>query len=74
MAVKDPATIERYASHHADMIAMLENLREFVSTMPAPDENCELTGYGVDYGYTGDVARIHAKLKEASGIAYKITQ
>ena len=74
MTVKDTATVERYASHHADMVAMLENLREFVATMPAPDENCELRGYGVDYGYTGDVARIHAKLREASDIAYEMTQ
>lgn len=72
MAVKDIKTVERYAQQHAEMIAMLENLNEFISTMPAPDENACIQG--VNYGYTGDVGRIHELLKQASDIAYEMTE
>ena len=72
MAVKDIKTVERYAQHYAEMIAMLENLNKFISTMPAPDENACIKG--VDYGYTGDVGRIHELLKQAFDIAYEMTE
>ena len=72
MAVKDIATVERYAKQHADLLAMLENLMEFVATMPAPDENAEIQG--IDYGYTGSVGHIHGLLKQASDHVYEITQ
>lgn len=74
MSVKNIKTVEAYAKHYDEMIAMLENLQEFVATMPAPDENCELHEYNIDYKYTGDVARIHEHLKHANDIAYEITQ
>jgi hypothetical protein len=70
MSVRHEETVQRYATQHAQMIAMLENLQEFVSTMPAPDENCNIPG--VDYGYTGSVGRIHELLKQASDVAYEI--
>ena len=72
MAVKDIATVERYAKQHADLHAMLENLMEFVATMPAPDENAEIQG--VDYGYTDSIGHIHELLKQASDHVYEITQ
>ena len=70
MAVKDFSTVEAYAKQHSEMLAMLENLAEFIATMPAPDEDGIIRG--VDYGYTGDVGRIHGLLKDASGIAYEM--
>ena len=70
MSVKHEKTVQRYATQHAQMIAMLENLQEFVSTMPAPDENGDIPG--VDYGYTGSVGRIHELLKEANDVAYEM--
>lgn len=70
MTVKHAPTVDRYAQQFAQMNAMLENLQEFVSTMPAPDERHFLP---VDYGYTGDVARLHAMLKDASELTYEMT-
>lgn len=70
MSIKDEKTVQRYATQHWQMIAMLENLQEFVSTMPAPDENANIPN--VDYGYTGDVGRIHELLKQANDIAYEL--
>jgi hypothetical protein len=72
MAVKNIATVERYAKQHAELLAMLENLMEFVATMPAPDENLEIQG--VDYGYTGSVGHIHELVKQASDHAYEMTE
>lgn len=72
MAVKDIATVERYVKQHSELLAMLDNLREFVVTMPAPDDNAEILG--VDYGYTGSVGHIHDLLKQASDVAYEMTE
>lgn len=70
--VADEATVQRYAKQHAELVAMLENLMEFVSTMPAPNENAIIPG--VDYGYVGDVGRIHEFVKQASDIAYEMSE
>ena len=70
MSVKHEETVQRYAAQHAQMIAMLENLQEFVSTMPAPDENGNIPN--VDYGYTGSVGHIHELLKQANDAAYEM--
>lgn len=70
--ITDEKTVQRYAKHHAQMIGMLENLSEFVATMPAPDENGNVPG--IDYCYIGDVARIHGALKHASDIAYELSE
>ena len=71
MAIKDEATVERYAMQHAQMIAMIDNLKEFIDSMPAPNEHHEIAN--VNYGYTGDVARIHESLQAASDLAYELT-
>jgi hypothetical protein len=70
MTVRHPASVERYAQQHAEMHAMLENLREFLATMPAPDENGDI--HGIDYGYLGDVTRVHELLELASEITYEM--
>ena len=72
MAVDDEITVQRYATQHSQMLAMLNSLAEFVGTMPAPDENGNIPG--VDYGYVGDVARIHGLLKQANDLAYEVTE
>jgi len=72
MAVRNKTTVERYVQHHAELTAMLENLLEFVATMPAPDENGDIPC--VDYGYTGSVGHIHELVKQASDIAYEMTE
>ena len=49
------------------MISMLESMQEFVSNMPAPDENGHIPC--INYGHIGTMARIHDLLKEASDAA-----
>ena len=70
--VSDEKTVQRYAQQHSEMLAMLDNLKEFVASMPAPDENAVIPG--VDYGYVGEVGRIHELLKQASDFAYEMTE
>ena len=69
--IRDKKTVQRYVEHHSGLLAMIENLREFVETMPVPDENEEMPN--VDYGYTGDVGRIFEALRSASDVADKIS-
>lgn len=68
--ISDENTVQQYATQHAQMVLMLENLQEYVGTMPAPDEDGNIPG--VDYGYIGDVGRVHALLKEASDLVYEM--
>ena len=72
MSVKDPATVNRYISHHVSITSALANLTEFVDSMPAPDANDHLPN--IDYGYTGSTARIHELLAEASRIADEMSK
>ena len=71
MAVTDERTVQRYARQHAQLIAMLKNLQEFVETMPAPDEDGNIPN--VYYCYTGSVGRIHELLVQASDVAYELS-
>ncbi len=70
--VSDSATVELYARQYAQILAMLDNLREFVATMPAPNENAEIEN--VDYGYTGAVSLMHSLLKQANDVAYEMSE
>jgi hypothetical protein len=67
MAVKHEETVQRYVIRNAQMISMLESMQEFVSNMPAPDENGHIPC--INYGHIGTMARIHDLLKEASDAA-----
>ena len=66
MAIRDKATVDRYVRMHAEILAALENLQEFVETMPAPVDGCIPN---VDYTFTGDVGRIHEAISEAARIS-----
>lgn len=70
--VSDYATVEAYSRKYAEMCAMIENINEFIATMPAPDEDGIIRG--VDYGYIGDVGRIHEALKQASDLTYELSE
>jgi hypothetical protein len=70
MTVRDFKSVERYAKQYIEMNAMIDNLREFLATMPAPNEDDEIEG--VDYGYLGDVTRVHELLELASEITYEM--
>ena len=67
MSVKDPATVSRYAKQHANLVAALANIAEFVESMPAPDEQSHIQN--IDYGYTGSVGKMHELILQACNIA-----
>lgn len=71
MSVKHKPTIAAYISHHAGITHGLENIREFVDSMPAPDDNGELPT--VDYEYTADVARIFGLIGQIIAITDKMS-
>ena len=63
MTIKHLPTVERYASQVMDIMAALENLQEFVSSLPAPDE--DETVPGMDYGHIGTLNEIHSLVTAA---------
>lgn len=67
MSVKHQPTVEAYVRQHAAITMALENLKEFVDTMPAPDENGHIPN--VDYGYTGSTGCLFELLTEAMRVA-----
>ena len=67
MSVKHLPTVNEYVRQHAAITMALENLQEFVNSMPAPDENGHLPS--VDYGYTGSTTCLYELLTEAMRIA-----
>jgi len=71
MTVRNEKTVQLYAKQYFDLLAMLENLQEFVSTMPAPDENGDIPS--VDYGYTGSIGHMWELLRQASDVAYELS-
>ena len=64
MTVKDATTIKNYCKQHAEILAMLANLTDFVETMPAPSEDGNSIP-NIDYGYTGSLNEIHTALTVA---------
>ena len=67
MSVKRKETVDRYVNQVAEIQAAIENLKEFVGTLPAPNEHGHLEN--VDYGHTGSVGRMHELIKEVSQFA-----
>lgn len=55
MSVKNKQHVNEYASCVGQMLSMLEDLQEFVESLPAPDDAGELPT--LHYGHTGDVRR-----------------
>ena len=56
-------TIE-YVRCHEQLNAVLDNLRELIGSMPAPDENGELP-YAIDWAVLGDYKRLQCALGDA---------
>lgn len=57
-----------YLSTHANMVAMLANLTEFVNSMPAPNDDNEIPA-SINWAVLGDYKRIEAALIEVSKVA-----
>jgi hypothetical protein len=64
MSVKHPATVDRYARQVLELQAFAENLKEFLDSMPAPDESGSLPT--MHYGHIGTLGLIHQLADEMS--------
>lgn len=64
MSVKCQKTIDLYASNVAEILNALDNLKEFVESLPAPDEYGELAS-PMHYGHVGTVRHIHDLIGQA---------
>ena len=62
MSVKNREFVERYVSDVQETLSALANLREFVESLPAP-ENGEL--WNLHYGHIGSVNEIKRLIGEA---------
>ena len=63
MTIKHQKSVDSYVSQVMDLRAALENLAEFVASLPAPDDDNNIPG--LNYGHLGDVCRIHELIGEA---------
>ena len=64
MTIKDTKTVDNYCSQVAELRGLIENLSEFIKTLPAPDEDHNI--HGMNYGHTGSIKHIHSLLVAAS--------
>ena len=64
MSVKNQNSVRQYVKDVAEIRAALENIIEFVDTLPAPDDNNELPT--LHYGHVGDIAGIRAAVGEVA--------
>lgn len=62
MSVKSKPHVKLYVADIADILGAIENLKEFVSSLPAP-ENDELPS--LHYGHAASVSRIRELVGEA---------
>ena len=69
MTICDPATVDQYAKHHANLMMMLTRLQQFVVTRPATDENVCVP---VGYDYVGSVAQMVDLMDQATEIAEEL--
>lgn len=66
MSVKNTNSVTAYVANVAEILAAIENLKEFVESLPAPVDG-ELPN--LHYGHVGSVAKIHELIGEASRYA-----
>jgi hypothetical protein len=67
MAIKNVKAVERYVSDVAAIMSMLENLKEFAESLPAPDDDETLPT--LHYEHIGCVAEIRLRLAESMDFA-----
>ena len=51
---------ESYARHHGQALALVDQVREMLEDMPAPDDS-------INWGHVGDLGRIETLLREILG-------
>jgi hypothetical protein len=64
MSVRHQQTVERYTQGRFKALAMLENLRDFIESMPVADAHGAIPGVGYDYVNRFEVIR--EKLSDCS--------
>ena len=67
MSIKHKESVASYAACHADIIAALENLTEFVHDLPAPDDKGVLRN--LHYGHLGTLQQLRVHLADAMRMA-----
>jgi len=65
MSVKDTRTVDAYTCNVAAMHAAIEQLKAFVDSLPAPDENGHLPS-PMHYGHTGSVGMVCDMVEQAA--------
>ena len=63
MSIRNPQTVAAYVQMQLELLAAVENLQEFIETLPAPDDRGHV--WKLHYGHIVDIQRIHAKITEA---------
>lgn len=66
MSIKNPTAVRQYESDVAAAQAAIENLQEFLVSMPAPEDDQLPT---LHYGHAGLVQEIRFKLAEVVALA-----
>jgi hypothetical protein len=64
MTIKDTKTVDNYCSQVMELRGLIENLSEFINTLPAPDEDHNIQG--MNYCHAGSIGHIHSLLVAAS--------
>jgi hypothetical protein len=67
MAIKTTTAVDQYIRLHAELIAGLANLQEFMSNLPAPDENGEVLG--LYYGHINTLEEIKRLIGDCAEVA-----
>jgi hypothetical protein len=67
MSVKHASAVNEYTANVVEIRNALENLLEWVNSLPAPDDNNEL--HSLHYGHMGTIGHIHDLLGQVSQAA-----
>lgn len=67
MSVKNKSYVNDYTAKVIEIRNVLENLIEWVDSLPAPDDNDEL--HSLHYGHIGTIKHMHNLLGEVSQAA-----
>ena len=73
MTLKLPEHIETYTRQRADILNMLDNMREFVESTPRAEIDATQIP-NVDHAYVGNVARIHQHMLSACFITHAMSK
>lgn len=67
MSIKHKESVDAYVACHADLVAGLENLAEFVQNLPAPDDDGVLPN--LHYGHLCTLKQMRVHLADAIHMA-----